>query len=171
MMTRALAAATCLLVAACGSSVRPLVPQHSAYEPKMVRAFDDGVIPVFLVGEGDPAGFAEAMSGWRNGAELTFVPDGDTGASYGYRVVIRVEGRAGRIQDVCAPGAPLTEGEGDAPYANFAFCRGRTPITTAVTRLPDLTGPAFVERVKAATRMLFPRAKENRGDGGRTYVL
>jgi len=174
-MIRSAVLVATLAVAACGPTTRALIPQHNVYSPKMTRAFDDGRLPLFVVGgeEGDAARFAEAMSGYRNGVDLTFVPDGDTGASFGYRVVLRIEGRAGRVQEVCAPGAPLAAGGDDGRFANFAFCRGGTPVTTAVTPLPSPDDVRYQQRVNEAMTVLFPRRKDTgrNSDGGRRFYV
>ncbi|MEM6491987.1 MAG: hypothetical protein AAF684_08855 [Pseudomonadota bacterium] len=161
--------ALCAVVAACGPRSYAVAPTDVSYRPGMVRAFEDGKIPLFLVGggDGDAQTIADALSGWRNGALLTFTPDGDTGASYGFRVVVRVEGGPGRIQTMCAIGAPAVEGEGAAPsHANFAFCRGQKPITSVVAPLGEGASPDLATAARAALVTLFPRQVEGRSSDG-----
>lgn len=167
-----------LLLTGCGPG-SPLydLPITPGYSPALLRTLG-GEVPLLPGGMDDAQAEAlsAAMAGWHRRVKLTFPVQGDTGESFGYRVVARLEGARNRVQDACYADAPIRMTQGDGTrHLGLAFCRGKR-LTTAVTARLDegmtFDSAAFAERVDDMMLLLFPRRSIfDDGGGDRSHSI
>lgn len=170
-MTRRLVLALGLALAGCAGAqvITETPPLNPQYRPQMLRAFD-GALPLLVggAGAGEAEALSAAMAGWIRGANLTYPLNGDTGASYGYRVVARIEGGRARSQDACAPDLPIRAGDSGGRTLTLAFCRGRTSFSIVSSALSEGAGfgePGFQPFIRNLVAALFPAHPYDRNDG------
>ena len=173
-----LASACAFTLTGCESTIWSQHPPHPNYGPNMLRSFA-GELPLLTVGvapeNAEP--LAEAMSGYHAGVALHFTPLGDTGASYGYRMVARIESARARTGDACRTGAPVRS-DADAPgkrVLSISFCRGQRRFTGAATRIDDgqdFGSDAFEETVRSLMLAVFPKVRtSDSDDSGKSWTI